>query len=1120
MRFKYLFFSLFFITLISSATIEETKINEISIEKDSFELIPSVLNGIDFISSKEIANYIYPTYADHYYYVITSPSIQKQTTLAVVKKDLDILEYELIDIDIEEETKQIEVFDDRLENKLNETKGFGSGVEEQKFKEVEFSKFSFSKRNANLSNSKVAILRVRTEPFKSGSFNPSISACGTISAGGTYTLTNNVSNNDSCFEIKVANVHLDCQGYSITGINNPAFAFQLNDNVPNTLIQHCNISNFNEAFRIWNHGINSNVTIRYNNISANTRLYDNYQSFNTIIEYNNHFLNISEPLGVGFWSNNGAGSIKHNIFYTNVVAIIFGINSNFTVVNNSIRAPIWVESYSTNSFFNDSQIGNIYYFANGTPSWEVYNLTSSTNSNWADGGDDYPFSSSTVAEWIGTGTDWHPYVQMTQNPTITPNTAYTDTELYFNVTFNIYRYPLDKIDTIKYTIYLNDTPYLTSQKTGTFFNEDDINLHNESGFEKDSRLILEVQSRYTNGTWLEKTNSTEVIIKNYAPTITNLSFSQNGASFQLGDVELNITAQDLDSNEITYWINWFKNNTNQTALAQSGTAQSGDSITLRPDITLPFNVSDKWKARVWVGDGIINSSYYETNETEILNYFNNVSFYTENNTLGGKNKTAFFNATLLGADNITAIFNFNGANYTMINNGTDNNYEFYLNNIKTPYVKNATTFNATWFYRANLENGSYYELNKTINIRLNIVGLFVCNGTVTQTTVNYTFYDSVTNAIISASATILAQMKTDTGELISTTLTQTGSSVKFCITPNNAVEDIEIIETITANGYLPHTMFRENKNYSSNITFYDVYLTNSSKGSIYTFQTQNQYGSAVAGAEVKILQGAIELYKGLTDETGSMLASLVELGIYQISATKDGHVPASFNFIAGAVTLIPISLPTTTSSNITLPDFEEVFKHVQYTLTPTQSYFKTPQNITYTITSDNDILENFGMSIIKDDSIIYKQTSSNNSGGKLVFLVNEHGTYTVNIWFKANGFEKYTPTSYIFTYGASGGVSNAGDLLKTNGVISGFGYYIIAVVIAMMGALWINQYSPPGAIFVGILILCAFTFMWSDAVVITLNETENGKEGVTSLMLTIFATLTSVSIFYLKQYGA
>ena len=66
-------------------------------------------------------------------------------------------------------------------------------------------------------------------------------------------------------------------------------------------------------------------------------------------------------------------------------------NSNF--VGNNITASTWVdEGDPLGDNFNDSETGNIYYFANGTPSWQVYDISSSTGGHWADQGSDWPFS--------------------------------------------------------------------------------------------------------------------------------------------------------------------------------------------------------------------------------------------------------------------------------------------------------------------------------------------------------------------------------------------------------------------------------------------------------------------------------------------------------------------------------------------------------------------------------------------------------------------------------------------------------------------------------------------------------------------------------------------------------
>ncbi len=85
-------------------------------------------------------------------------------------------------------------------------------------------------------------------------------------------------------------------------------------------------------------------------------------------------------------------------------------NAGNSFLHNTIIGDEWVDDYSSDNAYNDSTTGNIYYLANGTGAWEIYNITSSTNSGWADSGSDLPFSSSlSGGEWYGNEADWHPY---------------------------------------------------------------------------------------------------------------------------------------------------------------------------------------------------------------------------------------------------------------------------------------------------------------------------------------------------------------------------------------------------------------------------------------------------------------------------------------------------------------------------------------------------------------------------------------------------------------------------------------------------------------------------------------------------------------------------------------
>lgn len=69
----------------------------------------------------------------------------------------------------------------------------------------------------------------------------SISSCQTLSSGGHYELSQNVSNAGTCFTITSANVHLDCKGYWIIGTSS---GHGITGSQTNTSIRNCNIQGF------------------------------------------------------------------------------------------------------------------------------------------------------------------------------------------------------------------------------------------------------------------------------------------------------------------------------------------------------------------------------------------------------------------------------------------------------------------------------------------------------------------------------------------------------------------------------------------------------------------------------------------------------------------------------------------------------------------------------------------------------------------------------------------------------------------------------------------------------------------------------------------------------------
>ncbi len=84
------------------------------------------------------------------------------------------------------------------------------------------------------------------------------------------------------------------------------------------------------------------------------------------------------------------------------------------ITENTIYADMWVyedDCDFENVAFSENGKGNKYYFADGTPSWEVYDIRDTNGDNWADSGSDLPFSEEILGDvlWYGLGEDYHPF---------------------------------------------------------------------------------------------------------------------------------------------------------------------------------------------------------------------------------------------------------------------------------------------------------------------------------------------------------------------------------------------------------------------------------------------------------------------------------------------------------------------------------------------------------------------------------------------------------------------------------------------------------------------------------------------------------------------------------------
>ncbi|MFA5930501.1 MAG: NosD domain-containing protein, partial [Candidatus Micrarchaeia archaeon] len=214
----------------------------------------------------------------------------------------------------------------------------------------------------------VALLAVESNNWESGSFNPSVSACGALTtANAVYTLNASVSiNNSTCFTVSAANVTLNCNGYGINGnlapVNPPnTNTYGIYSNQSGTIVKNCNISQFTRA--VYFNGV-ANGAI--NNTTASTTATTN-------------------PAGYGFYlygsSYNRISSSFASAPYLGGIALSTGSDSN-TITNSTgygdIRDAgnsgpgIFIEASSNNTIINSTGITSGNYTDSVTQAGGIY----------------------------------------------------------------------------------------------------------------------------------------------------------------------------------------------------------------------------------------------------------------------------------------------------------------------------------------------------------------------------------------------------------------------------------------------------------------------------------------------------------------------------------------------------------------------------------------------------------------------------------------------------------------------------------------------------------------------------------------------------------------------------
>lgn len=606
--------------------------------------------------------------------------------------------------------------------------------------------------------------------------------------------------------------------------------------------------------------------------------------------------------------------------------------SHYIMVKNNATILLYIDGVlnSTAAPLTDSEI------AYGTEPLKIGKGWDSTNREFSGRVDEYGITANIIDSNYANTMRWQTsFVGAartnihTQTPTILNSTNGT----YFTVSTDLVGWVSNKLNglsNVSYTWWNGSTNYSSGTAINLSGNSTGIshNIANISASLLNADEVWVLQINGTNGTInVSDTNSSSITIINIAPYLTNVSFTSNGSSYQLGPVQVNFTAADLDTNNITYYVNWFRNGTNITAYAQTGTMANGSTVSLSPNTTT-FNVSDNWYARVWVSDGSSTSTYNDTHNTTILDYISNISTNYTTPQYDIYMYPHYLNFTYGGASGVQVGLYINSANNTATCTGTNT---LNCSVIKSPPEINVQTISdVVWQIQLNLTNGSKFLQNVSYNITVMPGGLYLCNSSLNTSAINFSTIDAVNSSAVNSTMIIQSTITKADGTTKTTTITNTNTTTYACVSPQNATFTTTTSEQYTATGYAPASLSRgfSVSNTSQNATAY-MYST------AYATTTQLSVvlapNSPVSGARIYVQKyiapSTYTNYVDCTTQSSGVctvyLYPNADLYYYTVSVSGTNYTfgPEALVCDAGAATcyrtftIAPITLPYYTSGN-------------------------------------------------------------------------------------------------------------------------------------------------------------------------------------------------------------
>lgn len=307
----------------------------------------------------------------------------------------------------------------------------------------------------------------------------------------------------------------------------------------------------------------------------------------------------------------------------------------------------------------------------------------------------------------------------------------------------------------------------------------------------------------------------------------------------------------------------------------------------------------------------------------------------------------------------------------------------------------------------------------------------------------------------------------------------------------------------------------------------NFYSLDTGLGNYYTFTVKDAYGQLVPDVLVSAyrfipnvnVQGIVA--QGVSDFAGTVTLYLQPFVPYTLVVTSSNYATISSLYTPGTNTNPVIQLGATGAQTIVMPNWYYEVNDISWTTTPQNLTVYNATNVTFQISAAHSDLLYFGFNVSRANysnltAVCNQQINSSPGGGILNCSITVPGNYLIQPFWRVQNYSERNPVPKTLTYSNGTMFQSAFDTFAASQPIGPWGFYAIALVIAMIAGGWVARYTIDGAGLIVCAVLWFFTLFNPNACLIPLMT---GMDYcISPIIITTFTTLATVAALFLVRY--